>query len=247
MFDAESSRAGSGNAAADRPLAEASRAGHVYDDLMRAIADGAYADGRLPAEATLARSYAVSRPVVREALARLREDGIVASRRGSGSYVVRRPSPAVFSVVPIGSISDIQRCYEFRIDVEGAAAGWAAKRRTEADLAALRATHARMDAEAAAGELGADADAALHRAITEAAHNPFFSGVLASLAAQIAFGMNLSRSLSMRHHGARIELVQAEHAAIIDAITRGDAEAATAAMRHHIGAAQERMFEGVPR
>ena len=63
----------------------------VYEPVLRhrhrQIAPGS----KLPAELELAALFDVSRPVVRQALDRLREDQLVDSRRGSGTYV--RPSP----------------------------------------------------------------------------------------------------------------------------------------------------------
>ena len=69
----------------------------VYDSIRRAIANGDYAeDERLPGENALADQFDVSRPVIRAALKRLREEGLVTSRQGSGSYVsnVRRAQAA---------------------------------------------------------------------------------------------------------------------------------------------------------
>jgi GntR family transcriptional regulator, transcriptional repressor for pyruvate dehydrogenase complex len=59
--------------------------------LTRSIRDGSLAPGdRLPSETELARRLGVSRPVVREAIAYLKADGIVASRRGLGLFVNRQ-------------------------------------------------------------------------------------------------------------------------------------------------------------
>lgn len=220
-------------------------ADQVYDHLLREIVDGAYPNNtRLPTEAELAKAHGVSRPVVRAALARLRDDGIIASRRGSGSFVTRRPVRNIMNFVPLSSISDIQRCYDFRVDVEGAAAAWAARKRDEADIAAIRDAFELMDRRYADREAGVDADAQLHLAIAKASKNPFFVSVQEALGAQISFGMTLSRSLSMPLGDARHEIVQAEHRAVIDAIAAQDAAAAEQAMRHHIEAARRRMFEG---
>ncbi|WP_265502815.1 FadR/GntR family transcriptional regulator [Paracoccus beibuensis] len=222
-----------------------SLADQVYDRLLTQIVEDRYPlHSRLPSEATLAKSCGVSRPVLREALARLRDDGIVTSRRGSGNYVARRPDRQVMSFVPLASITDIQRCYEFRIDVEGAAAAWAARRRDEADLAALDAAFKRMDLTYQEQELGVDADQMLHLAIARATKNPFFQTTLESLGQQIGFGMRLSRSLTLLAAPGRQDLVQAEHGDVIAAIRRQDADEAAAAMRRHITAARDRMFVG---
>jgi len=225
---------------------EPSLADQVYERLLTDILNGSYTlQSRLPAEETLAQSLGVSRPVLRTALARLRDDGVIASRRGSGNYVTRRPDSSVMKFVPLGSISDIQRCYEFRADVESAAAAWAARRREDGDLTALEAAHERMDAMFMESELGVDADRALHQAIACATKNPFYMSVLSSLAEPIAFAMRLSRSLTLEATPERQALVQNEHRAIIDAIRDEDPELAAEAMRHHITAARERMFIGV--
>src|SRR3954466_6053829 len=47
-------------------------------------------DARLPSEGALSSAFGVSRPVVREALARLRERGLVETLNGNGTFV-RRP------------------------------------------------------------------------------------------------------------------------------------------------------------
>lgn len=217
----------------------------VYDALLRGIVEGAHPlNARLPAEAELARTHGVSRPVVRAALARLREDGIVASRRGSGSYVVRRPSRMVQNFVPLGSIGDIQRCYDFRADVEAAAAAWAARLRDDDDLRAIEAAAAKFETELAAGALGVEVDIEFHLAVARASKNPFFAGVQESLGEQISFAMALSRNMSLLLPGDRQRVLAGEHRAVLDAIARRDPEAAAAAMRTHVEAARERIFDG---
>jgi GntR family transcriptional repressor for pyruvate dehydrogenase complex len=55
-----------------------------------AIAEGRWKPGeRLPTEQALADTYGVSRNVVREAVSRLRADGLVHSRQGVGAFVAR--------------------------------------------------------------------------------------------------------------------------------------------------------------
>ena len=99
----------------------------VYERILSKIVDGAFPENsKLPTEIELSKRLEVSRPVLRQALARLREDEVISSRQGSGSYVMRRPAPQMLDFAPVGSIADIQRCFEFRAAVEGAAAALAA-------------------------------------------------------------------------------------------------------------------------
>lgn len=220
-------------------------ADQVYDQLLAKILEEAYpVHSRLPAEEVLAQDFGVSRPIVRAALSRLRDDGIVQSRRGSGSYVLRRPDRQLISFVPLESISDVQRCYEFRIDVEGAAAAWAARRRDKEDLAAMDHAYEVMAQTYEQNALGVESDQMLHLAVARASKNPFFASVLESLGDQIAFGVKLSRSLTLLDAPGRQQLVLAEHRAVLDAIRLKQPEVAEATMRHHITAAKDRMFVG---
>ena len=58
-------------------------------ELRRRLGAGEF-DARFPTESDLARSFGVSRATVREAIRRLRAEGLVDARRGSGTFVVRR-------------------------------------------------------------------------------------------------------------------------------------------------------------
>ncbi|WP_134815679.1 FadR/GntR family transcriptional regulator, partial [Bordetella pertussis] len=71
----------------------------VAGQLARAIADGAYAVGaKLPTGRALAQQYGVSAAVIREATERLRAQGLVQSRQGSGCTVVARTPAGGFQV-----------------------------------------------------------------------------------------------------------------------------------------------------
>ena len=60
----------------------------VYEDLRRRIVNGEYASwGSLENEAVLCKRYGVSRPTLQKAVARLKQDGLVHSRQGSGVFV----------------------------------------------------------------------------------------------------------------------------------------------------------------
>lgn len=219
--------------------------GAIYEKIFTAIVAGEFSlNDRLPSETVLSQRFEASRPVVREALARLREDGIIVSRKGSGSYVLKRPDHDVLRFAPVGSLADIQRCFEFRSEVESAAAALAAKRRHPADLAAIKSAYGALDTCIAEGRLGVDEDIRLHAAIAEATHNQYYASVQTSLQSHIAQGMSVMRNLSLLRSAARLRLVQAEHLAIVTAIEAQDADGARHAMKTHIVNARHRMFDG---
>lgn len=217
----------------------------VYEYILSQIMTGEFAvAARLPAESELAERLCVSRPIVRDALGRLRDDGLIESRRGSGSFVLRRPAPDVRSFAPIGSISDIQRCFVFRIALEGETAALAAKTRDEDGLLKLRHAFIALEIVSEQGRLGVEEDIAFHRAVAETTGNHFFVTTLNGLHEQIATGISLNRNLSLIQPRSRLLTVQREHRAILDAIESGDEVSARRAMQTHLESARKRVFEG---
>lgn len=229
----------------DRPLSERKLGDVVYDEIFALIASGEFAaNARLPSEVELGRRFGASRPVVREALARLRDDGLIQSRQGSGSFVTRKPDANVLRFMDIGSVSDIQRCYDFRIGFEAAAAALAATAWRDEEMAEMERVSAEFDRALTQGELAVEADSSFHRSVATATRNPYYISVQTSLDPNIRFGMNLSRNLSLLRPHTRSAIVGQEHAAVLDAIRRRLPAEAAAAMAHHIERARHRMFEG---
>jgi GntR family transcriptional repressor for pyruvate dehydrogenase complex len=216
----------------------------VHDRIRRAIVGGDYPDGaRLPGEHDLALQFEVSRPVVRAALKRLRAEGLVVSRQGSGSYVATAGEPKTLTFHPVETIADLQRCYEFRLTIEPAAAALAAARRSEAQLAEIAkflsllrdATERRSHRE--------DADFSFHLTITAAANNQYLETSMRALKDHISVGMKF-HGLSLQSVRGGLDHVLEEHAAIFEAIRSGRAEAAREAMLNHVTGSRDRLFEG---
>jgi DNA-binding FadR family transcriptional regulator len=217
----------------------------LYEALLGRILSGDYAPGqRLPSEELLASEFGVSRPVVRQALSRLREEDFIASRRGSGSYVRQPEEDAPAPFAPISCVADIERCFEFRLTIESRAAALAARQRNTAQLEGIRAAHAHLEAVLMTGALGNEADFRFHDAVAEASGNRFFLETLHVLRPHIDTCMRMLPRLAQRRTPSRVARVRAEHRAILDAIVAGDARRAERAMAAHIASAQRRIFEG---
>ncbi|MEZ5450066.1 MAG: FadR/GntR family transcriptional regulator [Thiolinea sp.] len=149
----------------------------VSDELRQAILNGQIAVGdKLPSEARLTEQYAVSRTVVREAIASLRSDGLVRPRQGSGVYVISNQAPnnQPFMLTDNQKISSVLELLELRTAIEVEAAGLAAQRRSpaqeEAILEALYAVEQQINRQRPAAE----ADMRFHLAIADATNNPRF-------------------------------------------------------------------------
>jgi DNA-binding GntR family transcriptional regulator len=80
----------------------------VVAALQQDIATGRIAVGaRLPSEEELCGRFGVSRHTVREALRKLREDGLVSSRQGAGTTVVRKSGAPPLYTHSVGSIDEL--------------------------------------------------------------------------------------------------------------------------------------------
>src|SRR5258705_5784680 len=214
----------------------------IYGDILNRILEGEYKEGeRLPTEHALAERFEPSGPTVREALARLRADGITVTRHGSGTTVVRRPDPDVRRFAPLETLSDIRRCYEFRIVTEAGAAALAAQQAEADDVAAIQHAWDELERVVETQGIGAKDDFAFHLAVARASKNQFFITVMSFIEEQIVFSMNLSRNLSLVKTLERQRLVQREHLAVLEAIRRKDSAAAGQAMRAHLENARDRM------
>jgi DNA-binding FadR family transcriptional regulator len=230
----------------------AARLGDRLSQRMAALIErGEFSEGgRLPAESELASRFGVSRPVIREALSRLRVMGVIVSRKGSGSYVQKRadrPSetPTVIGFGPVNSLAQVRKCYEFRASFEGDAAYYAAQNRTPDALLTMRDALDRMEtATITQGLVGMSADLEFHFAVARASGNEFFEAVMQSMRTPLEFAVNLARSLSLTRPLDHLLTVQAEHVAMFEAIEAQDKDAARHAMRTHIQNACSRVFEG---
>jgi GntR family transcriptional repressor for pyruvate dehydrogenase complex len=209
--------------------------------LRAQIVDGDIAPGeKLPSEPRLATEHGVSRTVVREAIARLNLEGLVHTRRGSGSYALTPPVDDADAAPLARSVDDRIALLDYRLGIETQTAALAAGRRTPAQLAALADRLVDLDA---AGDHPATAmqhDYAFHRLVAEAAANRYLLEAVDRLGPQM-IAMPRGR-LDAHHTAARFATVVQEHQAVLDALTAEDPLAAAAAMRVHLAGSRRRLL-----
>ena len=215
----------------------------VVAGLKSRILDGSLAPGtKLPSEAELIEEYAVSRTVIREAVTRLRAEGLVETFQGRGSFVLAMPEPTSFTVEAsaIRTQADVLAMVDFRLGIESEAAYLAAAHRTNAGAEAVRAA---LEAFSAAGpEEAVEADFAFHRAVAAASGNRFYLDLLDSIGPMMIMlpRTRLPEEFSLTD-AAHVERVRREHDNVAAAVIAGDAETARAAMRVHLGNTRRRL------
>ena len=236
------------NASAEKVAAEAAEsiaaaprasvADRVAAEILELVASGEVGPGdRLPAERRLADDLGVSRVSVRAALQRLKAQGFLASVQGGGTKVVSRkgdPDPALAELARLDR-SNLVDLMELRRELEVWAAGRAAERASDADIAAVRAAFERQFED---GIDKAEADVAFHMAVARASESPIYRHLLGVIRGTLSEMLKYHRTelfatpeddqTVLRHHGAVVEAIEAR-----------DPERAEDAMRTHLTWARE--------
>ncbi|MFI4986295.1 MAG: FadR/GntR family transcriptional regulator [Alphaproteobacteria bacterium] len=181
---------------------------------------------RLPSEIELARSFGVSRPVIREALVTLNALGLTTSQTGKGTFVA---SNRVRVPLLLGKYSPAN-LHEIRRFLEVPSARLAARRRTAENVVSLGEILIKVDREGDPARRN-KLDAQFHIAIALATGNPLFVKLIEDLRAVLE-----EQSLTVSVMPNRRASATSEHRAIYEAIARGDAEAAGDAMAAHLDA-----------
>ncbi|MCC4104741.1 FadR/GntR family transcriptional regulator [Serratia ureilytica] len=223
----------------ERPETLVSR---VVDAIRQEIDSGRFApQSRLPSELELAQQLNVSRSVIREAVSQLKSDGVLISRRGSGSFISNTPSGTVFRLPALhGKRSDLEQLFEMRLWIESQSASIAAVRRTTDDLKSMRKALEAMDKHPQDLVKSATADVEFHHAIAAACKNEYFVAFLDFLGRQLAETRHKAwENSALMGKGA--EPAQVEHLALYQAIKEGDSAAAERAATLHLTAAAQRL------
>ena len=191
----------------------------VYEEVRQAIIELRLQPGEPLREATMAEQLGVSKTPVREALARLEQEGLVETTSFKGA-VVSGYSP-----------QDLQEIYELRELLEGAAVRAAAATASPETVARLeglvnesRDLRSKDDLEGLAALLGT-----FDLVIYDQVANERIRALIENLKAHLARIGRLSEEIP-----GRVKASVEEHAAIVDAIAARDADGAERAMRAHI-------------
>ncbi len=198
---------------------------------------------QLPSENEISERFGVSRPVVREALLRLRADGLVTSQRGRGTFVCSQPASRVSSLAGVENVAAYLRFQEVRIALEGDAARLCALRRTDEQMNAIERAHDAIVDSITQGRMSPQDDLAFHKRIAESAGNELYATLLDSMHEALSGFMLLNLTLTRTTQSAlRAQKVLDEHLAIIDAIRARDGERARNAMQFHLEQARQRLI-----
>lgn len=207
-----------------------SMADHVFSEIENAILGGTFKKGELLTELKLCELFGVSRTPVREALMRLKQEGLV-TESGKGVLVLGIDE------------ADIEDIYEVRLRTEGLACARCAARITEDELEHLKEVIelGEFYTEKGAADNIRNLDSEFHRLIFS------FCGsrILETLLMELHRKVKLSRRVSVENPERAIEAAK-EHRAIYEAIAAHNAALAEElAVRHITNAKKNIRKEGI--
>lgn len=197
---------------------------------------------RLPSEGEMAQHFGVSRTVMREAVSRLKAEGLVESRQGSGVFVREAGPDRPFRIKPsvIDSVQEVLQVAELRRGMEAEIAALAAERASDEQITEIGACLAAIDRDVDAGGDGVAADIEFHRSIARATGNPHFLALWDYLGQFLRGTIKLTRTWEAQRDETQQQVLD-EHRAVYDAILRRDANAAREAARKHMEMLSDRI------
>lgn len=183
--------------------------------------------GAVVGETTVARKYEVARPTAKAAIERLVQEGLLHRDAHRSARV------------PVLNAEDVTDLYFSRTCIESAVMRRLAAKST-APEAAEQAIRDLRDA-ATHGSLPAliEADIRFHRILVDALGSPRLSRMHAGIMAE----MRLCMTQVQANHLLDPEIIAAEHTAILEAVTDGDAERAPAALIDHLDRAHKLLVD----
>jgi GntR family transcriptional repressor for pyruvate dehydrogenase complex len=212
--------------------------------LMQKIAGGELTAGaRLPAEQTMAASFGVSRTVIREAISRLKSEGLVGSKQGRGAFLRtdRTDVPFRIDINVENPLSSLLHILELRLGLDAEIAALAATHRRRDQMSAIMRALANIDKSSKEGRDAVEEDLKFHLAIAQATKNPIFFELIQFLGGTFYSAIAVTRANEGRLE-ALSKQTKAEHEAIAQAIEQRDPIAAAAAARTHIEKASQRLL-----
>jgi len=210
-------------------------ADQVTEALMNKLLTDEFAGSQLPSEQSMAEGFRVSRTVIREAISRLKSEGLIQTRQGRGAFVRadRFDVPYRIDLNSDDVVGSLLHIIELRQGLDAEIAFLAAQRRKRDQMATIRRALADIDKASKAGRDAVAEDLDFHLSIAKATGNPLFPELLRFLSRFLYAAVRVTRANEDRRREFA-EQVRVEHAAIADAVQQESPEAAALAAKAHM-------------
>lgn len=203
---------------------------------------------KLPNEIELSESMGISRSSLREAFTILSMLGIIEGKSGEGT-IIKQANPenlkGIMSLVAVSRGLDTNELLEVRVTLEMAAAGYAAKRRTEQNLREINNILIEMDHHYVNQDEEAEvhSDFLFHQAIVKASQNRMLVMLIEVISDLLGEQIRATRN-ELATSREVLKRFQEEHWAIYEAIKEQDSVRANQLMSSHLERAQAELKYG---
>jgi DNA-binding FadR family transcriptional regulator len=209
----------------------------VLQRLLRLISEGNLKPGdAMPSERELMERFDVGRPAIREAMQSLSNMGLVSISHGERARVQELTAQSIIRQVDLSahmmlqrSSSSLEHLKEARLLFERGMVREAAAKAMPDDITTLRAIIEEQRARLGKADAFMEADMRLHTQIAAISGNPIFVSI-----SEAMLGWLKAYHTELLLWSGKETYTLAEHALIVDAIAKGDADAAEAAMVKHL-------------
>ena len=224
-----------------RPIPRRSTVDQVVERIRDVIQERNLSAGeRLPGELEMVEQLQVSRPVLREALARLQGLGLVRIQRGNGTFVADSSSLAncvqLLRSAVVLSPRELLSYAEMRSAIEIQAVQLAAERATGDDVSELKTLLQQLDSLDRPYEELLELDFRFHRRILQAARNPLMQNLM-----EVIYEFVITQLARTTPSARENRLGRKLHREIVEAIANHDPAAAEKAMRSHMQVVLDRL------
>lgn len=226
-----------------KPIPRRSSVDQVVERIRDVITEQKLAAGeRLPGELELVEQLQVSRPVLREALARLQGLGLIEIQRGNGTFVASRDRLAncvqLLRTAVTLAPRELLSYAELRAAMEVQAVRQAAERATDEDVAELKRMLKELNSVDRPYEELLEIDFRFHRRILQAAGNELMQNLM-----EVIYEFVVTQMARTTPSPQENKLGRRLHREIVAAIADHDPDGAERAMREHMEAVLSRLRE----
>ncbi|MFW2367820.1 MAG: FadR/GntR family transcriptional regulator [Desulforhopalus sp.] len=214
----------------------------VFEQIRELIYKGEFKPGQqILAERELAKSMAVSRTSVRNAINKLVTLGLLENRQGQGTFV---SSPENREGNPLAAVmatdeATLDDLLEVRMGLECNAAKLAAQRATDTDLQAMLKSLEEMEEDlSATGKISTGPDTAFHMAVAFSTKNPVLIHLMRNFYDFLFVGIKKNLTHMYMDRIALDDVIR-HHRSIFEAIKRRSPQDAFDAMQIHIEYVQQ--------
>lgn len=193
---------------------------------------------RLTPERELAKKLGISRPSLREAIQILQTQGRLVVKHGIGVFLLDDQEGERLRDSLRAAHHSVEELFQMREILEAPAVEWAAERRSEAQLKAIKSAAEALNAAIAENPIDFDKvrllDMNFHLTIVKSAQNQFLNQTLGTL--QEIMYRSMDNTLKLP---GRIESSEHEHGVILEAIEKRDPITARLTIIQHIHNARD--------